>query len=312
MNHRRPSLRQLEYFVTAADTENFHRAATRLRVSQPTLTSQIATLERLLGVSLFERSRSGSSLTPAGRELRPAARRVLDEQRELVLRAQTIATGPAGTYRLGVTPTLGPYLLPHVLPHVHREFETLKFYVREGAPRLLEQDLLRGDHDLVLTALPLEAGDLVVFPLFREPLRLVLSVEHRLARRTTLHPEDLRGEPVLTLEEHHLFHQQIARLCDRLGARLLRDYEGTSLDTLRQMVVLGMGVAFLPSLYVRSEIHARETLRVATVEGEPMERLHALVWRPTSPAKALFTKIATHLKDVVARELARDAGLRML
>ena len=310
---RAPSVRQLQYFITAAETRNFHRAAARLRVSQPTLTSQIATLERALDVSLFERSRAGSSLTPAGRELLPGARRVVEELQGLLDRARTISTGPAGTYRLGVTPTLGPYLLPLVLPEIHSEFDALKFYVREGAPSVLEQDLVTGEHDLVLTALPVAAGDLTVAPLFREPLRLVLSVEHRLADREVISPEDLRGEPVLTLEEHHLFHRQIAKLCDRLDARMLRDYEGTSLDTLRQMVVLGMGVAFLPALYVRSEIHTPATLRVATVEGEHMERTHALVWRPSSPAHELFAVLATKLKEIIERDLIADlAGARML
>lgn len=301
-----PSLRQLQYFVTVAETGNLRRAAARLRVSQPTLTSQIGRLEGALAVHLFERSRAGSRLTPEGRDLLPVARGVLEQFRGLLDRAASMGHGPTGTYRLGVTPTLGPYLLPLVLPEIHRRFDALKFYVREGPPRVLEDDLSAGEHDLILTALPLGRGDLEVVPLFREPLRLVMSVEHRLAHRRRIRPEDLRGEPVLTLEEHHLLHRQIAGLCERLDARLLRDFEGTSLDTLRQMVVLGMGVAFLPALYVRSEIHEPETLHVATIEGEPIERTHALVWRRSSPAAGSFAAIAHEVATIARRDLSRE------
>ncbi len=304
-----PSLRQLQYFVTLAETQHFRRAAARLRITQPTLTAQVAALEAGLGVQLFERSRAGTSLTPEGRELCARARAVLQEVQGLCDQAEVATREPAGTYRLGVTPTVGPYLLPHVLPEIHRRFEALRFFVREGAPRLLEDDLIGGQHDLILTALPLVAGDPVVVPLFTEPLQLVLSSEHRLAGKARIEPADLKGEPVLTLEEHHLFHRQIAELCDRFGAHLLRDYEGTSLDTLRQMVVMGMGIAFLPALYVRSEIHQPAELRVATVEGERMERVHALAWRSTSPSSGLFERLAEELRAQVTLHLSDTVEL---
>ena len=107
-----------------------------------------------------------------------------------------------------------------------------------------------------------------------------------------------------TIEEHHHFHRQIEQLCSRLGAQLRRDYEGTSLDTLRHMVVMGMGVAFLPNLYIRSEIHRPRELRVATVRGEVIERTHALAWRASSPARQLFRQIADEIRTLVAQDLA--------
>jgi len=176
-------------------------------------------------------------------------------------------------------------------------------------PSVLESDLLAGEHDIILTPLPVEAGDLTVVPLFREPLQLVLSAEHRLAKKRRIEPSDLHDEPVLTLQEHHLFHRQIGQLCERLGARMLRDYEGTSLDTLRRMVVMGMGIAFLPALYVRSEIHQPEVLRVTSVEGESMERTHALVWRPTSPGAPLFRRIAMDMRELIGAQLSEQVTL---
>jgi len=176
-------------------------------------------------------------------------------------------------------------------------------------PSVLESDLLAGEHDIILTPLPVEAGDLTVVPLFREPLQLVMSAEHRLAKKRRIEPGDLRDEPVLTLQEHHLFHRQIGQLCERLGAHMLRDYEGTSLDTLRQMVVMGMGIAFLPALYVRSEIHQPEVLRVTDVKGESMDRTHALVWRPTSPGAPLFRRIAMDMRELIGAQLSGQVSL---
>lgn len=304
MDRPRPSVRQIEYFVAISETLNFHAAARRLSVSQPTMTNQIAALEDALGSQLFERSRGGTVLTPIGRELLPNARRILEEFQGLVVQAQSISRGPGGTYRLGVTPTLGPYLLPHVLPALHRRYTALKLSVREDAPRDLEVELATGRHDLILTPLPVDDSRLTVVPLFREPLKLILPADHRLAKRKHINRRDLAGESILTIEEHHHFHRQIEQLCSRLGAQLRRDYEGTSLDTLRHMVVMGMGVAFLPNLYIRSEIHRPRELRVATVRGEVIERTHALAWRASSPARQLFRQIADEIRTLVAHDLA--------
>ena len=115
---------------------------------------------------------------------------------------------------------------------------------------------------------------------------------------------DLFGEPVLTITEHHLFHRQITELCERVGAVVRRDYEGTSLDTLRQMVVMGMGISFLPALYVRSEIRGKRELRIADVEGINVVRNHALVWRNTSPARNFYRELA----EVVRATIEKDLG----
>lgn len=300
------SLPQLECFVAVAELSSYRRAAERLRLSQPTLSSQVLALEGSMGVRLFERSRAGTLLTAVGRDLLPAARRVLEEVQGLVDQAESVSRGPAGTYRLGVTPTLGPYFLPHVLPAIHRRYSALRLYVREGAPHALEAGLASGDYDLILTSLPVEEPRLTVAPLFREPLKLVFSADHPLASRSRIERRDLLGESVLTIEAHHHFHRQIAELCERLGAHVRRDYEGTSLDTLRQMVVMGMGVAFLPSLYIRSEIHRPRELRVTTVHGEVIERTHVLAWRAASPARTLFGEIADELSMSAMRDFSAE------
>lgn len=302
----RITLKQIQYFAAVAEHGSFRRAAERLDVTQPTLTAQVGALEKALNTQLFERSRSGTLPSSAGRELLPTARRVLEEVRGFADQAAVLSSGIEGTYRMGVTPTLGPYLLPSILPPIHAEYSGLKLYVREAAPSDLEEELKNAEHDLILTTEPITSRDFVVAPLFREPLKLVMAQDHRLAKKTRVNRSDLLGEQVLNIHEHHLFHRQIAELCERLGATLLRDYEGTSLDTLRQMVVMGMGIAFLPSLYVRSEIRDRDELRISEVQGVKVYRNHALVWRPAAPARNLFRRLADRIRSIVASTLAND------
>ena len=159
------TFKQIRYFQAIAEAGSFRRSADRLGVTQPTLTVQIATMEENLSTTLFERQRNGIVMTPVARELLPRARRIAEELQGFADQAQGVSG--QSTYRLGVTPTLGPYLLPRVLPAVHRHFENLRLYVREGIPAQLSTDLKSAAHDVILTTLPLQGEDLEVAPLFR-------------------------------------------------------------------------------------------------------------------------------------------------
>ncbi len=302
MNPDKISLRQLRYFAAIAEAGSFRRAAERLQVSQPALTAQIASLEGALELQLFERSRTGAALSPAGRELLGSTRRVLEEFQGFVDRAGTLSGGAVVTYRAGVPPTLGPYLLPRILPSLHRQYSGLRLYVRESVPRDLEEGLRNNQHDFVFTPLPVSDTQLTVQPLFREPLKLVMANDHRLAGKPRVNREDLFGEEVLSIEEHHLYHRQVAQLCERLGATVLRDFEGTSLDTLRHMVIMGTGIAFLPALYVASEIRGQDELRVTDLHGDSIARVHAMAWRATSPARGLFRELAERVRAILREE----------
>jgi LysR family hydrogen peroxide-inducible transcriptional activator len=298
------SLKQIQYFSAVAEYGSFRQASARLNITQPTLSTPVAAMEKTLGVQLFERSRKGINPTPEGRELLVSARRVLEEAQGFTNKAALLSGGGIGTYRLGVTPTLGPYLLPHLLGPIHARYTDLKLYVREDAPSDLETGLINGQHDLILTTQPVMSIDLVVSPLMREPLKLALAQDHRLGNKPRINRMDLLGEPVLTISEHHLFHRQITELCEKVGAVVRRDYEGTSLDTLRQMVVMGMGIAFLPALYVKSEIRDSKELRVTDVEGINVVRNHALVWRNTSPARNFYRELADQIRETVEETLS--------
>lgn len=303
-NGKAPSINQIKYFVAVAKYLNFRQAAGILGISQPTLTSQISALETTLGISLFERSRSGTLLSPQGKILLPAAEEVLQSSQRFNEIARDLSEGNIVTYRLGIPPTLGPYLLPFVLPDLHKLKPGLRFYVREAAPNALQHGLLHGEYDLILTPLAGENSQLVTQPLFYEPLKFVVPSDHRLAGKAYVHPEELAGEKVLTLEDRHHFHHQVQLICENIGADLQRDYEGTSLDTLRQMVVMGMGVAFLPGLYIHSELHKPEALHVCEIANMPIERQHALAWRNTAPGRTTFREISSLIKDIIQTRLS--------
>ncbi|MEP4889105.1 MAG: hydrogen peroxide-inducible genes activator [Aliiglaciecola sp.] len=299
-----PSINQLKYFVAVAKSLSFRRAAQALGISQPTLTTQVQSLEKNMNLSLFERNRSGTLLTPQGNTLLPLAEEVLRAGQRFNDTARELIDGTSTTYRLGVPPTLGPYLLPFVLPELHRRFSQLKFYVREEFPQQLEEGLLNGQYDLIISPSNHESSQFIVSELFTEPLKLVMPKDHALAGQEFVKPSDVQGEKVLTLEGHHHFHHQVQTICTQIGAQMYRDYEGTSLDTLRQMVVMGVGISFLPGLYVHSELHRPNELHVCELQNIPITRVQHLIWRNTAPGRVFFRELAQFFREIVAEKLA--------
>ena len=304
MAQETPTIKQLEYFICLAESTAFRRAAEHLNISQPTLTAQIYNLERALNLTLFERSRSGTTLTPAGRDLLGNARRVIEEMNGLIDQATMINRGPGGTFRIGVSPTVGPYLLPNILPGLHQAYSSLKLYVRENMPKTLELDLLEGRLDLVLIPLPFSNSRLEAEVLFHEPLQLVTPEDHKLAKLKKVQTHHLQGQNILTLEGQYSSYHQMELLCVELGANIARDYEGTSLDALRQMVMMGMGLTFLPALYIYSEIHQPQGLSVREVEKLKLSRTHVLAWRRNSPNRSFYRQLAEQIRSLAKTNLS--------
>ncbi|MFO6465843.1 hydrogen peroxide-inducible genes activator [Jannaschia sp. KMU-145] len=297
-----PTLQQFRYLVAVADTLHFRRAAETVHVTQPTLSAQIRELEGKLGVQLVERSRAGVSLTPVGADVAARARTVLRDVADIVDLARTGADPLGGTIRVGVVGSLGSYFLPLVIPALHTAYPKLKFYVREGIATDLMRRLNDGALDALFFPLPLEEAALHVEPLFHEPLQVVLPSDHPLAETPVIERAALAGETVMTLEAGHRLHDTVAALAEEVGAHLSLDYEGTSLDTLRQMVATGLGLSVLPALYVRSEV-AREALVVARPLSNPAPgRDIGMVWRKTSAGHAAYAQIADLIRDTLSKE----------
>ena len=298
------SLRQLEYFAEVADAGSLRQAAQRLGVTQPTLTVQLRALEEILGVVLFERTRNATLLTPVGRDILPEALSLLSQWRNMVESAHLIGNHSHSTYRLGVPQTLGPYLLPSLLPTLHQRFQRLRLHVREEVPDMLLKGLEEGRFDIVIGPISTVPDTIVREPMFREPLYLASPVDMDVAPHSNVAESDLSGLEILAVEKGHTLRREVERICERTGARLNTDYEGTSLDTLRQMVVMGMGLAFLPALYVRSEIHRPEELRVQPLQGGRLFREHAFLYRRNAPTRHFYQELQAQIREVITRDLS--------
>lgn len=297
-----PSLRQLEYLIALAETHHFRRAADKVGVSQPTLSAQLATLEENLGAQLVERSRSRVLLTPLGLEVERIARRVLRDIQELRDICEFQHGQLSGTIRLGLPPTIGPYLLPQLVPRVHKAYPDLKLYVREEVPHGLPARLEEGHHDVVVMPLPVQSDELSSIALFREPLYLAVPADSDLAKSDVLERRELRGQAVLTLESGHHLHEQVEAICDEFGAIPLSNFEGTSLDTLRQMVGMGMGISFLPGLYVHRVLTKDRSVKILELKGRAMYRTIGMFWRKTSARGSEFEELAGHIRETVRRD----------
>ncbi|UWQ78619.1 LysR family transcriptional regulator [Leisingera sp. S132] len=303
------TLRQLRYFNVLSKSLQYRNAARQLGISQPSLSLQINALEEALGTRLAERRRSGLILTPEGREVAAQAEKILQDVERLQQTGSPSKDELAGTLRLGSSPTIGPYLLPRVLRQLHRVYPELKLVIRDGAPRDMIEDLLAGKHDLVLTQLPIARDDISHTFLFREPLHLAVPREHPLAGRDHVRKTDLAGESLIRLNASYMLSRQVSDLCADSGARLRDDFEGTSLDALRQMVSLGMGMTLLPALYAGSEVKPGEG-DVAITQLKPgLYRQAGLAWRRSSGTPASFLKLAEFIRGVAAEEFAGKVSL---
>lgn len=305
-----PSFRQLEYLIAVADLKHFGRAAQACQISQPTLSQQVRALEERLGVTLIERGLDGAELTPIGREIADRARPLLVGVNDIRSLARRAAEGGAGTIRFGVTPTLGPYLMPAIVAALHREQPDLRFYIREGIPDEQALELTRGQIDMLLGPLPIQGNDLIVEPLLREQLYLVAPPDHPLAQASRLTRYDLKSAEILSLDRRHHLHRRVVELCAEYGMTLLRDYEGTSLDSLRQMAGSGLGLAILPEFYIRSEAGGGAGVRVLEVAGWNETRSIAAAWRSGAACGDLYLMIARRIQKEASLLTSRASGDR--
>lgn len=300
MNQQHPTLRQLEYFVALADRLNFREAAESCHVTQPALSAQIAQLESILGVQLFERDKRQVRLTRPGEALLPGARELLARTDALCELARSFGEPLEGPLRLGVIPTVGPYLLPRVLPAVRAAFPELHLYLREEETKRLLTELEDGQLDLLLLAIDVDLGGLATRPLFSDPFLLAVSKDDPLARRDLVSLDDLHGRDVLLLEEGHCLREQTLPLCDLADAQELAGFRATSLSTLCQMVAAENFVTLLPELCLERELAATPNLLAIPFGPDGPGRRIGLAWRPSSPRTEEFTTLG----DTLARAYA--------
>jgi LysR family transcriptional regulator, hydrogen peroxide-inducible genes activator len=289
------TLRQLQYLVAVADTRSFRRAAERCRVSQPSLSAQVAEAERALGVRFFERDRRRVIVTAAGEVLIERARRVLLEADDLVDEARRVTDPLAGTLRLGVLPTIGPYLLPAVAPALRRAFPKLLLVWSEERTAELVSRVAAGDLDGALVARESSLGDLVLAPLGVDPFVLAASRSHPLARSSApVSLGSLGGEQVLLLDDGHCLREQALAVCSEAAAEELA-FRATSLSTLVEMVASGVGVTLLPRIAARAE-ERRTDIRMRPFADPAPGRTLVLAWRRGSAVEPALRAVADAIR----------------
>jgi LysR family hydrogen peroxide-inducible transcriptional activator len=297
------SPRQLQYVVAVADTLGFHKAAERCHVSQPTLSAQVKQLEDVLGVQLFERDKRHVLPTAAGEVVVDHARRVLLEIDDLIAASKLLGEPRSSTFRLGVIPTIAPYLLPEVVPAVRARYPKMRLVFREEKTEELVANLRAGRLDAGLLALEADIGDEWASGVVAtDPFVVALPIGHLLARKKRIAASDLETETVLLLEEGHCFRAQALSVCERSGARAAKDSElrATSLSTLAQMVSSGAGITLLPQIAIRVE-NRRSQLEIRPFVGPAPHRTIALIWRPQSPFAATFRDLAEVFRSALRR-----------
>jgi LysR family hydrogen peroxide-inducible transcriptional activator len=308
-----PTLKQLRYFAALSETLHFGRAAERCQVTQPAMSMQVRELEGLLGVVLVERTTSGVFLTAAGEEVARRAREILLAVRDLADLARHCDRVLTGPLRLGVIPTIGPYLLPHVLPRLHATYPELQLSLRESQTEHLLDALLGGDLDLLVLALPVGREGIATQPLFDDPFNLAVAEDHPLAGRTTVEQRDLVNERLLLLEEGHCLRDQALSLCHAAGANQADDFRASGLATVVQMVVNGYGGTILPTLALPVETAAHAHLRVVPFAPPAPFRTIGLAWRSSSPRQADFIEfgrfvMAAHRAATASPERSPDGA----
>jgi LysR family hydrogen peroxide-inducible transcriptional activator len=290
------SIRQLQYAVAIADCLSFRKAAELCHVSQPSLSAQLAQLESALGVLLFERDRRGVIPTAAGKELIDRARRLLLEANDLIAVAKRASDPFAGTFRIGVIPTISPYLLPRATPALRAAYPRLTTIWLEDKTEALVRSLDTGALDAALVALEAEIGDVESEVVANDPFVLATRPDDPLGTRARpAKPAELRNSQVLLLDDGHCFRDQALAYCSSAQATEL-EFRATSLPTLAHMVASGAGVTLLPKLAVATEAQ-RAGLRIRNFAAPVPHRTIALVWRRLSPFGAALRELATTIRN---------------
>lgn len=286
------TLRELEYLVALAKYRHFGRAAEACGVSQPTLSTQIKKLEDELGIALVERDSRGVILTSYGHEAAERARRILLEIQQLKDSVQQNKNPEAGSVRLGIFPTLGPYLLPYVVPSIRKRFANLELLLIEEKSSSLIARLRDGEIDAALLALPVSDAQLRVEFLFDERFLLAVPASHAFARRDEIGIGELVDHDLMLLEEGHCLRDQALEVCGFSGAVERSSFRATSLETLRQMVSAEVGMTLLPELATLNQSFSQGGVHVLRFSDSNPSRQIAMCWRKSSAREALFLALA--------------------
>jgi LysR family hydrogen peroxide-inducible transcriptional activator len=276
------NLKDLKYLVALADTGHFGRAAQRTFVSQPTLSAQLKKLEEYLGVKLVERHPKNVQLTEVGKEIVARARHMLSEGDEILALARNNTDPLSGKLKVALIPTIGPYLLPRIMQKLRKALPQLGLMLYEHQTEELLKRLKDGEIDFGILALPVDQDGLESRRLYREEFTVALPSDNPLAQKPSIKAADLKGQTLLLLEDGHCLRDQALEVCSRVDVREAEDFRATSLETLRHMVVAGLGVTLMPELAVESPFGSQRGLVIRQFTKPAPARTVGAVWRKST------------------------------
>ena len=289
------TLKQLRYFDALAREQHFGRAADACSVTQPALSMQIQELEASLGIPLVERTRSGVRLTPKGEEIAHRSQRLLNDVRNLVDYAKASTGILSGTMRVGVIPSVAPYLLPPLLPLLREKYPELELHLRETQTQVLTDELVEGKLDVLLLALPLKNPDIEELPLFDDRFLLAVPKSKKLSERVRATKDMVESDRLLLLEEGHCLRDQALTYCSLEQVNGFNTFGASSLSTIVEMVSAGLGITLLPEICVAVEARAREIKMIRFIDPEPSRSI-GLAWRKSSPRLEDFRALGQLVK----------------
>lgn len=297
------TLTELRYIVAVARDRHFGRAAKSCHVSQPTLSIAIKKLEEELGVQLFERQANEVAVTSVGEQIIEQAQRTLEAAEGVRQAAAQGKDQLRGPLRIGAIHTIGPYLFPDLIPRLRKHAPDMPLVIEENYTSVLNDKLRHGELDLIIIALPFEHQGILTLPLYEEPFVVLLPAAHPLTQRKTIRQDLLEDESVLLLGAGHCFRDQVLEACPAclprpgLDNSVQSTIEGSSLETIRHMVVSGLGVTVLPCMASGADRYSQRLLAVRRFAGKVPSRTVALAWRVSFPRPKVIDVIRQSIDE---------------
>jgi LysR family hydrogen peroxide-inducible transcriptional activator len=297
---KQPTIKQLKYLVAVAEYGHFGRAAKACHVSQSTLSAGIQELEDILGVPLVERNNRIVILTLLGQEVVKRSQSILVDMEDVMSLCDAAAAPFTGKLRLGVIPTIAPFILPGLLNRMRSKHPEFKLLIREDLSGNLVNLLHHGELDVLLLALPFPADGVDTMPLYDDEFMFACPTGHPLADATTLCVDQLRGEELLLLEDGHCLREHALEACQLKNAQVSVPYQATTLNTIVQMVANGIGITVLPRMAVEANLLQGTDVQVRPFDSEGISRVIGLMWRKKTPRRSQFRLLGDFLREASA------------
>lgn len=291
-----PTLRQFRHLVALAEHKHFSKAAAASHVTQSTLSASLKELEEILGVALVDRTKRSVVFTPFGEDTVRRAQQILDEAEDLARAAHTAGEPLSGTIRMGVIPTIAPFLLPRVLRDLRDDYPNLRLYLREDLTDRLIDRLQAGELDVVLLALPYDLGTLESEVLFDDPFSFCCRTDHALANASYVTGDRLTGESLLLLQDGHCLRGHALAACGLRKEMQVDPFEATSLMTLTQMVDNGLGTTLVPRLAIDAGLLDGTSLRTIPLDDRAASRQIGLAWRARTGRRDEFRLLGEEIR----------------